>query len=96
MTTTAQGGKSEDKGGLKMFIFMLYQDPSIRLKTSRPARVNEKVVSEQHAEAMKDLKERQDEIAEMVDQIQSKKKWLMEGQSVLMHWQKSCQKLRRR
>ena len=74
LTTTAQGGKSEDKGGYKIFTFMLYQDPSIRLKSSRPARVNEKVVSEQHAEAMKDWKERQDEISEKVDQIQGKKK----------------------
>jgi hypothetical protein len=44
LTTTAQGGKSEDKGGYKMFTFMLFQDPSVRLQTSRPARVNEKVV----------------------------------------------------
>ena len=58
LTTTAQGGKSEDKGGYKMFTFMLYQDPSVRLQTSRPARVNEKVVSEQHAEALKVFKEK--------------------------------------
>ena len=58
LTTTAQGGKSEDKGGYKMFTFMLYQDPSVRLQTSRPARVNEKVVSEQHAEALKIFKEK--------------------------------------
>lgn len=74
LTTTAQGGKSEDKGGYKTFTFMLYQDPAIRLKSSRPARVTDKVVSAQHEEAMKDFKERQDEIAEMVDQIQAKKK----------------------
>jgi hypothetical protein len=74
LTTTAQGGKSEDKGGYKMFTFMIYQDPAIRLKSSRPARVTDKVVSAQHEEAMKDFKERQDEIAEMVDQIQAKKK----------------------
>lgn len=74
LTTTAQGGKSEDKGGYKMFTFTVFQDPAIRLKSSRPARVNEKVVSEQHTEAMKDWKERQDEISEMVDQIQAKKK----------------------
>ena len=58
LTTTAQGGKSEDKGGYKMFTFMLFQDPSVRLQTSRPARVNEKVVSEQHAEALKVFKEK--------------------------------------
>jgi len=74
LTTTAQGGKSEDKGGYKMFTFKVFQDPAIRLKSSRPARVTDKVVSAQHEEAMKDFKERQDEIAEMVDQIQAKKK----------------------
>lgn len=74
LTTTAQGGKSEDKGGYKTFTFMVFQDPAIRLKSSRPARVTDKVVSAQHEEAMKDFKERQDEIAEMVDQIQAKKK----------------------
>lgn len=74
LVTTAQGGKSEDKGGYKMFTFLLFQDPSIRLKSSRPARVTDKVVTAQHEEALKDWKERQDEIAEMVDQIQSKKK----------------------
>lgn len=58
LTTTAQGGKSENKGGYKMFSFMLYQDPSVRLQTSRPARVNEKVVSEQHAEALKVFEEK--------------------------------------
>jgi hypothetical protein len=74
LTTTAQGGKSEDKGGYKMFTFTVFQDPAIRLKSSRPARVTDKVVSAQHEEAMKDFKERQDEIAEMVDQMQAKKK----------------------
>jgi len=58
LTTTAQGGKSEDKGGYKMFTFMMFQDPSIRLQTSRPPRVNEKAVSEQHAEALKVFKEK--------------------------------------
>ena len=62
LTTTAQGGKSEDKGGYKMFSFMLFQDPSIRLQTSRPARVNEKAVSEQHAEALKVFEEKVGEI----------------------------------
>jgi hypothetical protein len=74
LTTTAQGGKSEDKGGYKMFTFMVFQDPAIRLKSSRPARVTDKVVSAQHEEAMKDFKERKEEIAEMVDEIQAKKK----------------------
>jgi hypothetical protein len=53
---------------------MVFQDPSIRLKSSRPPRVTDKVVTAQHEEAMKDWKERQDEVAEMVDQIQSKRK----------------------
>jgi hypothetical protein len=74
LTTTAQGGKSEDRGGYQSFSFAIFGDPSIRLKTSRPARVTDKIVSEQHTEAMKDWKERQDEISEMVDQIQAKKK----------------------
>jgi hypothetical protein len=74
LTTTAQGGKSEDRGGYQSFSFAIFGDPSIRLKTSRPPRVTDKIVSEQHTEAMKDWKERQDEISEMVDQIQAKKK----------------------
>jgi hypothetical protein len=74
LTTTAQGGKSEDRGGYQSFIFAIFGDPSIRLKTSRPPRVTDKIVSEQHTEAIKDWKERQDEISEMVDQIQAKKK----------------------
>jgi len=74
LVTTAQGGKSQDNNGYKSFSFMLFQDPIIRLKVSRPARVTDKVVSAQHEEALKEFKERQEEIAEMVDQIQAKKK----------------------
>jgi len=74
LVTIAQAGKSEDKGGYQSFTFMVFQDPSIRLKSSRPPRVTDKVVTAQHEEAMKDWKERQDEISEMVDQIQAKKK----------------------
>jgi hypothetical protein len=74
LTTTAQGGKSEDKGGYKMFSFMLFQDPSIRLQTSRPARVNEKAVSEQHAEALKVFEEK-------VGEIQDKQK-MADGGSI--------------
>lgn len=74
LTTTAQGGKSEDKGGYKMFSFMLFQDPSIRLQTSRPARVNEKAVSEQHTEALKQFKEK-------VGEIQDKQK-MADGGSI--------------
>ena len=74
LVTTAQGGKTERKDGYNQFSFMMFQDPNIRLKVSRPARVTDKVVSAQHEEALKDFKERQEEIAEMVDQIQAKKK----------------------
>ena len=74
LVTSAQGGKSKDEGGYKSFSFMMFQDPNIRLKVSRPARVTDKVVSAQHEEALKEFKERQEEIAEMVDQIQAKKK----------------------
>jgi hypothetical protein len=74
LTTTAQGGKNEKKDGYGMFSFALYQDPNIRLKVSRPARVTDKVVTEQHEQAVKEFKERQDEIAEIVDKIQAKKK----------------------
>jgi len=74
LVTTAQGGKSQDNDGYKSFSFMMFQDPNIRLKVSRPARVTDKVVSAQHEEALKEFKERQEEIAEMVDQIQAKKK----------------------
>ena len=74
LVTTAQGGKSQDNNGYKSFSFMLFQDPNFRLKSSRPARVTDKVVSAQHEEALKEFKERQEEIAEMVDQIQAKKK----------------------
>jgi hypothetical protein len=81
LTTTAQGGKSEDRGGYQSFSFAIFGDPSIRLKTSRPPRVTDKIVSEQHNEAMKDWKERQDEISEMVDQIQAKKK-MAEGGAI--------------
>ena len=74
LTTTAQGGKNEKKDGYSMFTFALYQDPNIRLKVSRPARVTDKVVTEQHEQAVKEFKERADEIAQKVDEIQSKKK----------------------
>ena len=74
LTTTAQGGKNEKRDGYGMFTFMLYQDPNIRLKVSRPARVTDKVVTEQHEQAVKEFKERADEIAQKVDEIQSKKK----------------------
>lgn len=74
LVTSAQGGKSKDEGGYKSFSFMMFQDPNIRLKVSRPARVTDKVVSAQHEEALKEFKERQEEIAEMVDQMQAKKK----------------------
>jgi len=74
LSTTAQGGKNKKEDGYSSFSFMMFQDPNIRLKSSRPARVTDKVVSAQHEEALKEFKEKQEEIAQMVDQIQAKKK----------------------
>jgi hypothetical protein len=58
LTSTAQAGDNKFYNGYTSFEFVVFQDPSIRLKTSRPARVNEKAVLEQHAEALKIFKEK--------------------------------------
>ena len=43
LVSTAQGGKNKKEDGYSMFTFLMFQDPNIRLKSSRPARVTDKV-----------------------------------------------------
>jgi hypothetical protein len=57
LLSDAQGGTSEDKGGYKMFTYMMYQDPSIALVRTTPKVVNEKKVREQHQEALEKFKQ---------------------------------------
>lgn len=74
LVTTAQGGKNKKEDGYSSFSFMMFQDPNIRLKSSRPARVTDKVVTEQHEQAIQYFKDNADLISEHVDKIQAKKK----------------------
>jgi hypothetical protein len=53
LVSTAVGGKKEKSGsGYSMFTYAMYQDPNIRLLTSKPSRITEKVVMEQQEKAL--------------------------------------------
>jgi hypothetical protein len=53
LVSTATGGKSEDKGSYSTFMYSPFEDPSLRLISSKPKMVNEKAVTKQHEEALK-------------------------------------------
>jgi len=53
LVSTATGGKSEDKGSYSTFTYSPFEDPSLRLISSKPKMVNEKAVTKQHEEALK-------------------------------------------
>jgi hypothetical protein len=56
LVSTAVGGKKEKSGsGYSMFTYAMYQDPNIRLITSKPSRITEKVVMEQQEKALKEF-----------------------------------------
>ena len=53
LVSTAVGGKNEKGGsGYTMFTYVMYQDPNIRLMTSKPSRITDKAVAEQHKKAL--------------------------------------------
>jgi hypothetical protein len=53
LVSTAVGGKNEKSGsGYTMFTYVMYQDPNIRLITSKPSRITEKVTMEQQEKAL--------------------------------------------
>lgn len=52
LVTTAVGGHSKQHQGYSTFEYVMYQDPNIRLMTSKPARITDKVVEEQHDKAL--------------------------------------------
>lgn len=56
LVSTAVGGKNEkSSSGYTMFTYVMYQDPNIRLITSKPARITEKVISEQQQKALQEF-----------------------------------------
>ena len=58
LVSSAQGGKTEDTGtkGISMFKYTMYQDPNHTLEVSKPKRLTDKVVSEQHDKALAKFK----------------------------------------
>jgi hypothetical protein len=58
LVSSAQGGKSEDTSsrGVRMFMYTMYQDPHHTLEVSKPKRLTDKVVSEQHDKALAKFK----------------------------------------
>jgi len=52
LITRAVGGKTTKREGYSTFEYVMYQDPNITLMTSRPARITDKAVSEQHKKAL--------------------------------------------
>jgi hypothetical protein len=58
LVSSAQGGKTEPTGskGIKMFIYTMYQDPNHTLEVSKPKRLTDKVVTEQHDKALAKFK----------------------------------------
>ena len=58
LVSSAQGGKTEATGskGIKMFIYTMYQDPNHTLEVSKPKRLTDKVVTEQHDKALAKFK----------------------------------------
>jgi hypothetical protein len=58
LISSAQGGKTMDSGskGISMFKYAMYEDPHHTLEASRPSRLTEKVVGEQHDKALAKFK----------------------------------------
>ena len=58
LLTSAKGGKSEESGtrGIVIFSYKLYEDPYHTLEVSKPSRLTEKVVSEQHEKGLAKFK----------------------------------------
>jgi hypothetical protein len=58
LLTSAQGGKTMDSGskGISMFKYAMYEDPHHTLEVSKPKRLTEKVVSEQHEKGLAKFK----------------------------------------
>jgi hypothetical protein len=52
LLTSAQGGKYEQGNGYTTFKFVVFQDPNHTLEVSKPSRLTEKVVAEQHAKGL--------------------------------------------
>lgn len=58
LVSSAQGGKTEPTGskGIQMWKYTMYQDPNYTLEVSKPSRLTEKLVSEQHEKALAKFK----------------------------------------
>jgi hypothetical protein len=58
LVSSAQGGKTEPTGtkGYSIFKYTMYQDPNHTLEVSKPKRLTDKVVAEQHTKAMTKFK----------------------------------------
>jgi hypothetical protein len=58
LVSSAQGGKTEATGtkGIVMFKYAPYEDPNHTLEVSKPSRLTEKVVAEQHAKGLAKFK----------------------------------------
>jgi hypothetical protein len=52
LITRAVGGKTIKRQGYSTFEYVMYQDPNITLMTSKPARITDKAVGEQHKKAL--------------------------------------------
>ena len=58
LISSAQGGKTQSTGtkGIVMFKYTMYEDPNYTLEVSKPSRLTEKVVTEQHEKALAKFK----------------------------------------
>lgn len=56
LLTSAQGGKYEQGNGYTTFKFIVFQDPNHTLEVSKPKRLTDKVVSEQHNKGLDKFK----------------------------------------
>lgn len=58
LVSSAQGGKSEPSGtkGYSIFKYTMYEDPNHTLEVSKPKRLTDKVVTEQHDKALAKFK----------------------------------------
>ena len=61
LVSTAVGGKTKRHQGYSTFEYVMYQDPNIRLITSKPARITEKVISEQQQKALQEFESKVNE-----------------------------------
>jgi hypothetical protein len=56
LATSAQGGKINRENGYSTFKFIVFEDPYHTLEVSKPSRLTEKVVTEQHEKALAKFK----------------------------------------